>query len=367
MRGLVGSNILRRLSVLLAKTLHPYRMRFMATYFIPVLFAVIQVVTMSFFGYILRAKNRLGTDFFNQLNEFLVKIALPLYYFTRVSRTDIADVASSLFFPLAALVIIGATAGLSWAYFTALRYEGALKRTAVGLAVFGNAGFFPIFFAELFPSTIPAFMDRFGVTAPLLYIGTYMLVGSPVLWGGGNYLYAGAGEPIRLRKLLTPPVFGILGGLFVTVSGLQPYLLNARLPFYYMYSAMNSMGSVVPPLMLLCLGATIANLKGAKSADRKSLLRVSVHVSAMRLLILPALFFGGYFLILRPLRLSPAHSWVIFLQMVIPPATSLSILAARGKSNEEYVGFTLLVSYVLYIAVLPLFLMLFISLPGILS
>ena len=339
----------------------------MATYFLPVLFAVVQVFTMSFFGYMLRAKNRLGTDFFNQLNEFLVRIALPLYYFTRVARTDIKDVAASLFFPLAAIVIVAVTVAVSWGFFSALKYEGSLKRTAMGLAIFGNAGFFPLFFAELFPSTIPVFMERFGVNTPLLYISTYMLVGSPVLWGGGNYLYSDEKGPLRLRNLVTPPVFGILGGLAVTIAGLQPYLFNDRLPFYYVYSAFNSLGSVVPPLLLLCLGAAIANLKGMKQEHKKDFLRVSIHVTTVRLFIIPALYFLAYFAILRPLRLSPAHAWVLFLQMSIPPATSLSVLAARGKNNEECVGFALLVNYIIYIFVLPLLLLLFISLPGVLN
>jgi predicted permease len=338
----------------------------MTSYILPVLFAVIQVFTMSFFGYILRAKNRLGIDFFNQLNEFLVRIALPLYYFTRVARTDIRDVASSLFFPVAAVVLIAVTAGISWVFFSALKYQGSLKRTAVGMALFGNAGFFPLFLAELFPSIIPGFKERFGVTTPLLYISTFMLVGSPALWGGGNYLFAESGGPFKLRKLITPPVFGILGGLFVTISGLQTYLLDPTLPFYHMYAAMNSVGSVVPPLLLLCLGATIANLKGIGPENRREYLRLSAHVSFVRFVVLPALFFASYFLILRPLRLSPAHSWVIFLQMTIPPATSLAVLAARGKTNEEHVGVALVVSYILYIAVLPVCLMLFLSLPGIL-
>ena len=246
----------------------------MVVYFIPVLFAVIQVVTMSFFGYLLKANGRLGNDFFNQLNEFLVRIALPLYYFTRVARTDINDLSSSLFFPVAAVIITMITAFTAWSFFTALKYEGSLKRTAMATAIFGNAGFIPLFLAELFPSIIPVFQERFGVKAPLLYIGTYMLIGSPVLWGGGNYMCGGATGPIKLRRLVTPPVFGILGGLFVTVTGLQPYLLNEKLPFYHIYSAMHAMGSVVPPLLLLCLGATIANLKNIRPENKKDLMRV---------------------------------------------------------------------------------------------
>jgi len=339
----------------------------MANYFVPVVFAVIQVVTMASFGYLLRAKNRLSGDFFNQLNEFLVRIALPLYYFTRVARTNIDDVVSSLFFPIAALAVIGATAFISWAFFSLLGYSGSLKRAAMGLAIFGNAGFFPLFLAELFPAIAPEFMDRFGVTTPLLYISTYMLVGSPALWGGGNWMYSGSGEPFKLRKLITPPVFGILGGLFVTVTGLQAYLLDAKLPFYHVYAGMNSIGTVVPPLLLLCLGATIANLKTSEASRDKSFMRLSLHVAAIRFLILPALFFAAYFLMMRPLRLSPTHAWVMFLQMVIPPATSMSVLAARAKLHEDRVGFAILVNYSIYIAVLPLCLMIFMSLPGMLD
>jgi predicted permease len=336
----------------------------MATLFIPVVFAVLHIVTLTSLGYYLRVKNKLSTDFFNQLNEFLARSALPLYYFSRVSRTNVDDVVSSLFFPVAAVGIILLTALVSWAFFSALRYSGTLKNTAIALAVFGNSGFIPLFFAELFPGTIPVFKERFGVSTPLLYIGTYMLVASPVLWSVGNYLCAGSAEKIKARNLLNPPVYGIIAGLAVTILGIQPYLFNERLPFFHIYSAIYSIGSVVPPLLLLCLGASIANLKGLPRDNAKELVRVAAHVSVVRFIFIPALFFGIYFLILRPLSLSPAHYWVIFLQMVIPPATSIAVLAARGKRNEDHVGFTLLATYLLYIVVLPLFLLLFISLPG---
>ena len=194
-----------------------------------------------------------------------------------------------------------------------------------------------------------------------------MLVGSPVLWSGGNYLCAGASGRPKLRSLLSPPIFGILAGLLVTSSGLQPLLFDNRLPFYHIYAAFNQIGGVVPPLLLFCLGATIANLREIEPGNRRALVRVSVHVSIVRFLFVPALFFAAYFAVIRPLRLSPAHAWVIFLQMVVPPATSLSLLAARGKNHEDHVGFALLVTYILYIGILPLYLVVFLSLPGIMG
>jgi predicted permease len=154
-----------------------------------------------------------------------------------VSRTNFDDVVSSLFFPLAAVGITLLTILVSWAFFSSLRYTGTLKNTAMALAIFGNSGFMPLFFAELFPATIPIFKERFGISTPLLYIGTYMLVASPVLWSAGNYLCVGSAGKIKLRNLLSPPVYGIIAGLLVTLLGIQPYLFNEHLPFYHIYSA----------------------------------------------------------------------------------------------------------------------------------
>jgi len=334
-------------------------------YFIPVLYAVIQLVTLTFIGYVLRARNRLSTEFFNQLNEFLARIAIPLYYFSKGARTNLSDVVSSLFFPVAAAVIAVATISLSWAYFSAAGYRGSLRNTGIALASFGNAGFLPLFFAELFPATIPSFGEHFKTTTSLLYLGTYMLVGSPVLWGGGNYFCAGKPGKPKLRNLLSPPVFGILAGLLVTVSGLQPFILDPKLPFFHVYTAVDRLGSVMASLLLLCLGATIANLKDMRRENIRELVKMSIHVSTIRFLVVPGLFFAGFFLVFPHLGLSPTHDWVLFLQMVLPPATSLSVLAARAKHNEDHVGFSLLVTYIAYIFILPFYLVLFLALPGV--
>ena len=333
-------------------------------YFIPVLYAVLQLVTLTFIGYILRSRNRLSTEFFNQLNEFLAQIAIPLYYLSKVSRTNINDVLSSLLFPFAAAIIAAVTLSLSWGWLSAAGYRGKLRQTGMAMASFGNSGFLPLFFIELFPATLPAFGEHFNMTTALLYQGTFMLIGSPILWGGGNYLCAGhAGKP-QLKRLVSPPVFGILAGLLVTVSGAQPYVLNPKLPFFHVLAATDKLGGVMTSLLLLCLGSTIANLKDRPRENTGDLVKMSVHVSLIRFLFLPGLFFGAYFVLFRPFGLSPTQIWVFFLQLVLPPATSLSVLAARAKNNEDYVGFSQLVTYLVYILVLPVYLMLFLALPG---
>ena len=335
------------------------------SYFIPVLYAVIQLVILTFIGYFLRSRNRLSTEFFNQLNEFLAQIAIPLYYFSKVSRTNINDILTSLLFPFAVIILVTVSLSISWGYLSAVGYRGKLKQTGMAMGTFGNSGFLPLFLIELFPATIPGFGEHFKTTTALLYQGSCILIGSPVLWGGGNYLCAGyTGRP-KFSRLVSPPVFGILAGLLLTVSGLQPYVLDPKLPFFHVLAATDRLGSVVTSLLLLCLGATIANLKDRPREGTQELVKMSVHISVIRFLFIPGLFFGAYFLLFRPLGLNPTQIWVFFLQMVLPPATSLSVLAARAKTNEDHIGFSLLVTYIVYIVILPIYLVLFLSLPGV--
>lgn len=218
---------------------------------------------------------------------------------------------------------------------------------------------------NFFPGSCRSCVNRFGTSTPLLYVGVYLFVASPSLWAGGNYLMSGRTEPLRFRQLLSPPVFGIMAGLVVPILGLQPVLSDPGLPFSQIIAAFQSLGDVIFSLMLMCLGASIASLGRITRESAPDLIRMSVHVSIVRFLLIPGLFFILYFAVMRPLRLTPTHAWVFFLQMTIPSATSMAVLATRSRTHVDKVAFSLLINYVLYIFVLPFYLMIFFTLPGI--
>ncbi|HUX13222.1 MAG TPA: AEC family transporter [Spirochaetia bacterium] len=337
----------------------------MFAYFTPVLLGMIQLIVLSLIGYILRRKDFLSESFFGELSHFLVTVALPLYYFVKVSRTDVNDIVSSLILPIGAVVILASTYLVSRGYFSLLGYQGQDRKTAMALSIFGNAGFMPLFLVQLFPTVMPQLRDKFGTTTPLLYVGVYLFVASPALWAGGNYLMSGTPSKPTLRQVVSPPIFGIIAGLLVPITGIRPLLDNPSLPFSQIMSAFQSLGDVIFSLMLVCLGASIANLPRITRESAPDLVRMSVHVSIVRFLFVPGLFFAFYFAVIRPLALTPTHAWVFFLQMTIPSATSIAVLATRTRTNEDKVAFSLLVNYLLYIFVLPLYLMVFFALPGV--
>jgi predicted permease len=85
----------------------------------------------------------------------------------------------------------------------------------------------------------------------------------------------------------------------------------------------------------------------------------------VRLLLVPALFFGLYFLVKDLPFISNAMIWVIFLQMHIPPGTSLSVMAVRRGSFQTETSYAILVNYIAYLFLLPIYILLLLSLLGI--
>lgn len=338
----------------------------MIRFALPVLYAMLQLITHFTIGFLLRRRNVFSSRFFVDISRFVVRVALPIYYFVRLAAIDVDQLLSALFFPLAALAITTTGFLLSVVVLTLLGFTGRQKRAGIALGTFGNTGFMPLFLVEIFPLSLPVIEATFGITTPLLYLGAFSLVQSPLIWAFGNYLVAGSLKPPRIGELISPPVFGILAGLIVASLGATTILTDPSLPLYHIYTSLEKIGVIIFPLMIVCLGATIADLNRTASRSSNRLFSLAFGVAAVRLVALPLLFLALYFFFIVPLRLSPAHTWVLFLQLHIPPGTSLSIMAIQAGVNEENTAFVLLVNYVIYLFVLPVYVMILFSLPGVL-
>lgn len=328
---------------------------------LPVLYTVLQILALAALGFFLTRFWGWPHRFFQNLSRFLVKIVLPIYFFAKISHTDLSELRSGLFLPPAAVLVIAT--GLFFGFITSagLGLKAKQKRAAVALSGFGNSGIIPLMLIESLSSTFPRIADTFGTSTPALFVGAYLLFQSPALWSLGNYLVAGEARKPKWNELLTPPMIGILAGFVFLIPPLQQLLLSPMLPFRALLGAANRLGQGVFPLLLLCLGSIIAELKGR--FEKKAWLALAT-AGVTRFVFVPGLFFGAYFLFLKNFHLSPALLWVLFLECHTPPATGLAIMAI-GK-NDTIVSPVLLWTYVAYIFVLPLYLLLFLTLPGLL-
>jgi predicted permease len=296
----------------------------------------------------------------------VVRIGLPIYYFVRMAVVDITQIASALIFPALSILLVFVTLIISMFVMNMLHIRGPQKRVGMALGTFGNSSFLPLFMIELFPLSVPQIEQIFGISTPLLYLGAFTIMQSPLLWGVGNYLVSGRMGRPKLKEIVSPPVFGIIIGLLVAAFQVTPIIEDPRLPFYHLFKSLEKVGMTIFPLMIICLGATIADMNTAKGISKKFLYKMALSVGSIRFLIVPLLFLGLYFAVLRPLNLSNAHVWVIFLQMHIPPGTSLSIMAVRRGIHETETSFVILFNYALYLFLLPMYVLVLLSLPGIL-
>ncbi len=329
---------------------------------LPVLYTLLQIFSLSALGFLLSRYWGWSHQFFKSLSRFLVKIALPLYFFVKISQTDPADIKSGALFPAASLVVIGLGLLFSGVIVSFLSLSGREKKATVALAGFGNSGIIPLMLIEIFPQTLPQVAARFGTLTPTLYVGAYLLVQSPLLWSLGYFLVRGEGKRPQLKELVTPPLIGILTGFLFLIPVLQRLLLNQALPFFHVHSALNRIGQAAYPLILLCLGSMLADLKPGQGRPR---IKAALAVTAVRFLAMPAVFLGSYFLLFRHMQLSAVAIWVLFLECHVPPATNLAVMALSTK-NEDLVSFSLLFTYLGYLLVLPVFLLIFLALPAIL-
>ena len=330
-------------------------------YVLPVFYAVLQLILLLGVGFAARRTRRFSDEFFKNLSRFVVRIALPLFFVARVGRADLSALTDALVMPLASIGIIALSLGLSLLFFLVLPFRGADRRAGVALSTFGNSGYMPLTLATVLPASLPALESKTGSELPLILIAAYVLLYSPLLWSVGRYTISRTEEKQSFRAidLLSPPLVGIILGGLIALSGLQPFLENRALPFYHLFSAIDLLSGVTLPLALVSLGALIGGLEISRDALHHYL-GMALSVAVVRYVMLPALFFGA---LLSGLfgGLGAAALFVIFLEMHTPPATNLSLIATESGVNREHAAVTLLVSYLLYLILMPGYLVLFLS------
>jgi predicted permease len=333
----------------------------MGIYFTPVLHTVLQILTIMAIGFFLRRARILPESFFSTLSAFLVEVALPLYMFTKISSTDSSVLGSSLVMSGAALVYVSFGLFFGFIVFHFSSFHGVEKRAGIGLCSFGNSAFLPLTLMEIFPHTVPMIADSFGTTVPALYISSFVLAQSPLLWSVGYALITGSARGLRLSRVLNAPIVAIFLGFLSLITGFNTVLTNEHFFLYHVFEGAKMVGGTTLPLILISIGAMIATIE-TRVEGKKKLASMALRVAGVRFLIFPIIFFTSYFLFLKELDfLTPTHIWVLFLEAHLPPATNLALMANKSGVNEDYTAFTTLITYGGYLVVLPLYLSYFLS------
>ncbi len=338
----------------------------MFAFSIPVFYTMLQIFFFLSLGFFLRKYQIFNEGFFSALGSFVIKVCVPLYFITRMSQFDLADLARSVRFPVLAILLSVAGVSIGWTAFTILRFSREDKTAGIALSGFGNAGYLPISIIELMPLSLPMIEQLFSTQLALFYVGAFLFAFSPMLWSFGQLFIQGGSLKNLHRGLISPAMIGIVIGVSLSALGLGPMLSEAGNPLSAIFPAMKRVADMMIPSVLIVLGAMAGELQFDRQ-NLRSLLRLTSVVALIRFGAMPLLFFLLAPFVWLKASWTPTELWVVFLQFSTPPSTNLSLMAAESGINKDHATFTLLVCYILFLLIFPLYLTWFMHTFGFLA
>ncbi len=331
---------------------------------ISVFYTVLQIAVPVAIGFIFRKTQKITDQDYQVFSRLVISVTLPLYFVVRISRIDLNALIDVVWLPIAAIAVVGSGLLLARLLAPVLVPNEDHRGIFSALTGFGNSGYLPLSINELLPLTLPALAPLVGSDEATLMIGAYLFVQSILLWSVGNALVVGIGPRPSFRQFLSPAVIGMLIGLFLKISGLTSLIERPGTVFYYTFFALEQVSSLTVPLVLITVGGLIAGIDRTLLKDH-SVRMYAISVTGMRMLVVPVLFWTFAIIFRKTALTAIPLLWVLFLETHTPPASNLSIMAARAAKSQSEVAAAILVSYLSYLAVFPIYLTMFLLFIGV--
>jgi malate permease and related proteins len=331
---------------------------------ISVFYTVLQIAIPVAIGFIFRKVHSITDRDYQVFSRLVISVTLPLYFIVRISRIDLNALIDVVWLPVAAVVVVGGGLLIARLLAPALIPNEDHRGIFSALAGFGNSGYLPLSINELLPLTLPALAPLVGSDEATLMIGAYLFVQSILLWSVGNALVVGLGPRPSFRQFLSPAVVGMLIGLALRISGFTTIIERPGTFFYYTFFALEQVSSLTVPLVLITVGGLIAGINRSVLKDH-SIKKYAISVTVMRMLVVPALFWTFALVFRKAAMTTVPLLWVLFLETHTPPASNLSIMAARANKSQSEVAAAILVSYLSYLVIFPVYLTMFLLYIGV--
>ncbi|MEO3476264.1 AEC family transporter [Phaeobacter sp. CAU 1743] len=264
---------------------------------------------------------RLGFEYRIQfVTRLAMTLAVPCLIFTALMKTEL-DKAEIGWFVLAALA---GHALLALAGAALVRVMQLERRSYLAPFIFGNTG----------NLGIPLSLFAFG-EAGLGYAVAMLAVSAALSFTFGIYLVAGEGG--GSKALREPMVWAtLLGALFLWQGWQTPQFLT---------NALDLIGQMAIPLMLITLGVAVARLTPGKTS-------LAVLLSLIKVALSAAIGWG----VGLAFGLDYTAFGVLVLQLATPVAVTSYLLAEKFEADAQAVAGMVVVSTLMSVAALPLLL-----------
>lgn len=272
---------------------------------------------------------KLGYDYPTEfITRMAMTLAVPCLIFTALMQAEI-DPAALTALSLASLAAYSAVIALSWGAVVLLRLD---RQSFLAPLVFGNTGNLGL------PLALFAYGDL-GLTYAVIVFAVMAVIAFSV----GLWMVAGTTSPARVLR--EPMLWGTaLGALFLIQGWQTPDWLT---------NALELIGQLAIPLMLITLGVAVARLRPGRFGQAIWLSGLKLAI-CVPLGIAAGLWFG----------LDPVAFGVLVVQLATPVAVTSYLLAERYRVDSDAVAGLVVVSTLVSVIALPITLSFLLPLSG---
>ena len=306
------------------------------SYFTSISQAMLQIFFLGLIGFVLVRRKVLTEEGLSGLTNLFIVIVFPsLIFWQIVTKFKFELYPQWWMFPILSLMITAV--GLLVGYLCSSNLKDAhMRREFICLTGFQNSGYLPL---VLLRWIVP----EKHLSTILIYLFLFLLSFNLVIWSWGVYfLSARTSRRFSLGSVFSPPVVAMLAGFsFVALK------INACIP-QYILSPIEMLGNCSFPLAIVVVGATLANGYTPKQLEKENILRLILA----KLLVLPLL--GLVFL--NYIKLPYLIGLLIMLELAVPSATNLAIIARKYSTQERLISQGIFFTHIVSLVTLPLFL-----------
>lgn len=299
-------------------------------------FAIIKLVIIALFGYLLYRRSIITDEVLRFLTSFIINFSLPFLMFTNlINQSDkVKQYPLWIFIVISAGIFLG---GYCLGLVVVFWRRQALWKEFIGLVSFQNSGYLPMNIALfLFP---PALREVF-----LVYLFLYLLGFNVIMWSIGSFfIFKKRKDAFELKRLFTPPITGTLLALafiYTNTTRVIPALLVDSLAM---------IGEMSFVLSMIVLGCWLARLR------LTGFMNQFISLSAVILLKLVALPLFAVFIVIR-WHLCSLLGVFIVLEAAMPSAATLPIVAQLHDADSAFISQGVFITHLVAIITVPFWL-----------
>ncbi len=308
----------------------------LAAYFKSISIAMIQIFFLGLVGFVIVRKKVISAEGVTGLTRLLIEVVFPaLIFWQIVTKFSFQAYANWWKFFSLSLAITGL--GLFTGFIFSLSFrDGLQKREFMSLVSFQNSGYLPL-------SLLGWIVPKEQLSTILIYLFLFLLGFNLVIWSWGVYfLSAHKARYFSFSSLFSPPVVATLAGfVFVLLK------INVFIPKFVL-SPLEMLGNCSFPFAVLVVGANLADLYAARPID----IKLMTSLILAKLIMLPLIGLAFISLVKVPYY----AGMFIILQLAVPSATSLAVIARRYFKEETLISQGIFVTHIVSLVTLPLFL-----------